>query len=91
MLTAAFLFTFVASEVCAQANTSPSVQLDSSVPDPNSDEKAAQIQNTPFVIDDNGEKLYFLVNPSPKKQPMQRSEERPIDVTDKVIDKVKPN
>lgn len=90
VLFATILLTSVASEIRAQANTGSLVQQDSSVPNPNSNEKAAQIQNTPYVIDDNGQKVYFLVNPSQKNQSIQRPEERQLDGAGKVIDEIKP-
>jgi hypothetical protein len=72
----AILLTSVSTEILAQANTNPAADIGSNVPDPNSDEKAAQIQNTPFIIDDNGEKVYFLVTPSIQGQPIQQPNER---------------
>ncbi|MFM7079982.1 MAG: hypothetical protein ACKOYC_09370 [Bacteroidota bacterium] len=87
---ATILLTSFASKIHAQSNAGSFVQQDSSVPNPNSEEKAAQIQNAPYVIDDNGQRVYFLVNPSTKNQPIQRPEERQLDTTGKGVNKSDP-
>lgn len=81
LIFAVFLLTSISTEIRAQSNSKPSTGLGSNVPNPNSDDKAAQIQNTPHIIDDSGEKVYFLANPSTKdQQPVQQPVDRSSNV-----------